>query len=152
MHAFGADAVDKVECPPGWRLPGGNPSRFSGVIVLVNDGIGLLKLALRLTNFLSESVGRRLMLSSPKVWENRAFGTLERPLPVSVLFASREGRQNSTPSSNARRPATRRFLEGARIFRRQALIATRRDDLLACRLESLKRVSTSEMPYGAHPC
>ena len=72
----------------------------------------LERLALRLTNFLSESVGRRLMLSSPKVWENRAFGTLERPLPVSVLFASREGRQNSTPSSNARRPATRQFLEG----------------------------------------
>jgi len=68
--AFGADAVDKVECPPGWRLPGGNPSRFSGVIVLVNDGIGPLKLALRLTNFLSECVGCRLMLSSPKVWES----------------------------------------------------------------------------------
>ena len=26
--AFGADAVDKVECPPGWRVAGGNPSRF----------------------------------------------------------------------------------------------------------------------------
>jgi hypothetical protein len=39
---FSSDAGDKVEFPRGWRVPGGKPSRFSGVIVLVNDGIGLL--------------------------------------------------------------------------------------------------------------
>jgi ParB-like chromosome segregation protein Spo0J len=33
-------------------------------------------------------------------------------IPVSMLFASRQGRQNSTLSGNVRRPATRRSLEG----------------------------------------
>ena len=38
-----ADVVDKVRSPPGWRGAGRQSTPgVSGVIVLVNDGIGLL--------------------------------------------------------------------------------------------------------------
>jgi hypothetical protein len=50
-------------------------------------------------------------------------------MPVSRLLASRQGRQNSSPSSNARRPATGRSLEGHLLenptFREMKLVCVR---------------------------